>query len=118
MTAWPASLPQEPSVVGYSELPKDRVLRSSVGYGLNNLRWLDAPESVVVTLQMVLTVQQCRTLLNYYKDTIKVTRDVTWKDHLSTSSPKDAATYKFAAPPEFSFVENGNWQATMTMEKR
>lgn len=118
MTAWPASLPQDPIITGYSEQPRDRVLRSTTGYGYDNLRWLDAPESVAITLQFVMTTAQSRTLLTYYRTTIKVTGDVTWKDHLSTSSPKDAATYKFASPPEFRAIEGGEWQVSMTLERR
>jgi hypothetical protein len=118
VSTWPASLPQDPSVVGYTEQPADRVLRSSVGYGLNNLRWKDAPEVVFVTLQMILTKAQAQTLLTFYTDTVKATGDVDWKDHLSTSSPQDPVVYKFAEPPTFSFVEAGNWQVTMTLEKR
>ena len=93
-------------------------MRSAQSYGLDNLRWLDAPEVVMVTLQMVMTKAQSQALLSYYRNTIKVTGDVTWKDHLSTSSPKDAATYKFASPPEFRAIESGEWQVTMTLEKR
>lgn len=112
MTAWPASLPQDVLLGGYSEAPQDTAIRSAVSYGPDKVRRRTTAVITHVTMKLRLTTAQVATLETFYNDTIQIAGPVDWIHHRTRA----AAAYRFLSPPTFVPYGAGYWSATLEME--
>lgn len=112
MTAWPASLPQEPLLGGYQEIPQDTAIRSGMSYGPDKVRRRTTAVIRHITIRQRMTTAQVATLETFYYDTIQVSGVVDWIHHRTRA----AAEYRFLAPPEYAPYGNGFWSVTMSLE--
>lgn len=100
---WPATLPQDLLVSGFSMSPRDNAIRFSpeLGPPMDRRRGTSAP--IDVQGEILLTGAQWTILFNFYRDTLKETDIFTWKDPITGL----AATMKFNGPPAIKEVMTG-----------
>lgn len=120
MSTWPASLPQAPLTTGYSETPRDNVIRSPMGYGPDKTRRRTTSKIVDIGMQLLMTSTQTATLDTFYYDTIAQVGVVDWVHHRLGGS----AQYYFTAPPIYvpssydAEADEDSWLVTLQMEIR
>ena len=112
MTAWPASLPQNVLLSGYTEEPLDTAIRSGMSYGPDKVRRRTTAAITKVQVQMRMTTAQVSALETFYYDTIQVSGVVDWIHHRTRA----AAEYRFLSPPRFRPYGRGYWGVTLDLE--
>lgn len=108
---WPVTLPQSPLLVGYSEQPKDNVLRSQMDYGPDKLRNLTTGIITNVSLRMLLSATQTTTLDNFYHSVLARVGLFGWVNHRTGAD----ANYRFVEPPRYTPV-GPKYYGDLTME--
>lgn len=117
MSAWPVGLPQTPIAAGFTQTPVDAVVRSSMDYGPDKVRRRTTARIQVVQMNFVLTSSECGTLDGFYDSTLGGgVLPFDWVNHMSTSSPKASAVYRFMAPPTYSAMEADLWNVALQLE--
>lgn len=104
MAAWPATLPQYPTLDGFSEQAVDITLRSPMDAGPPKVRPLYTAAPVDFSLTLVITVAQRATLETFYETTVGFGTDTFDWVHPVTLA---AATMQFISRPGYSALGGG-----------
>lgn len=112
MYFWPTTLPQEPSVPGFSGRERDDIARSELGYGAAYIR--DRTDFVVrpTIMHFILTTAEIAILDDFYTNTLKGVRSFDWEDHRTG----EFVTYRFMSPPVYTPYGTTNWTVNLQFE--
>jgi len=111
--SWPGTLPTAPEPSGYTNVERDAVLRSEMGYGPAKLRQRTSVVIRDVTMHFFLDNTDMETLNDFYTNTLERTQPFSWINHLTG----DPVNYRFIVPP--TFVPFGSalyWDVTIQLE--
>ena len=113
MSDWPSTLPQAPEPQGYTNIERNNVIRTGMGYGPDKLRQNNTQVIRDVSMQFFLENSDADTLDDFYINTLSRVDSFTWKDHRTDN----VSLYRFKSPP--SFVPFGTalwWDISLQLE--
>ncbi len=110
MAAWPATLPQYPTLEGFQEQAMDITLRTPMDAGPPKIRPLYTAAPVDLTMTMVLTIEQRATLETFYEDTLGFGADAFDWLHPVTGA---AVSMTFSARPGYTALGGGMLRVVM-----
>ncbi len=110
---WPASLPQRVDRQGYRELPPETTIRTEMDAGPAKVRRRFTAGVRDFRVQLRLDGSQTTTLDDFYLQSCAGgAQPFDWV-HPRTQA---AATFRFAAPPVYSYLGGDYWQARLDLE--
>ena len=111
---WPASLPQEPLVAGFTEQAPNTRIRSQMEAGPAKVRRRFTAGTRNFDCHLYLSADQVEALDAFYVSTLAGgALSFGWK-HPRTQA---AVTYRFVEPPSYKPVKRGSaWQASLKLE--
>ena len=113
---WPASLPV-PLVEGVSYSSQDNIIRSQMDAGVAKIRrrYTAVPEDV--SFQLLLTLAQLQTLVDFHDITLKGVLPFDWIEFRKPEADWGTlVTYRFKSRPTFAPVHGALWRATLELE--
>lgn len=110
MAAWPATLPQLPTLDGFQEQKVDITLRSPMDAGPPKVRPLYTAAPTDFTISLVLETTQRATLETFYETTLGFGTDSFDWVHPVTQS---AATMQFTNRPGYTALGGGYWRTVL-----
>lgn len=113
MAVWPATLPQNFQVQGYSESGADNILRTTMDVGPDKLRRRTTSNVRRVTGSMWLTPAQYTELRTFFEVTHQFGALTFTKDDEHGIN----RTWRFISPPVYSTVGPENWQVRLQLEE-
>lgn len=112
MTDWPVTLPQNAMMGGFAQSQVDNSIRSSMSYGPDKVRRRTTAALKTSAIPLRMTTAQLALLDTFYNDTIQVSGQFDWIDHVTQS----AATYRFLRPPTIEPYGGGLWYVLVDLE--
>ena len=113
---WPSSLPV-PLVEGVSYTSQDNIIRSQMDAGVAKIRrrFTAVPEDV--SFQLLLTLAQIQTLVDFHDITLKGVLPFDWIEFRKPEADWGTlVTYRFKSRPTFVPVHGKLWRATLELE--
>lgn len=110
---WPASLPQNPQLMGFQESGAGATVRTQMDAGPAKVRRRFTIEVRNISLALVMTTAQVATFDTFWTSTISYgALAFDWVDFRTLA----AQTYRIASRPAYTALGNGYWRVEFMLE--